>query len=127
MYEVNNMEFWMDESIWNYEYGKLEPLYEIYESNGEIIIRIDLPCVQDKSDIQVNVTEYSVNIEAKIGRIIQYEKWGTFQRSIRFCKYSKTIRLPVRIDPKSAKARFKNGILEIHLTKKEQLYTIPIE
>lgn len=113
--------------MWDYTSGCIEPLSEVYENNNEIIIRIDMPFVEDKSDITINLTEDSISIEARVKKIIHYEKWGTFQREVKFCRYIKRMTLPSKIDPETARARFKNGILEIKLSKKEQPFTIPIE
>lgn len=120
-------EFWIRKIMWDYTSGCMEPLSEIYENNNEIIIRMDMPFVEDKSDIKINLTEESISIEAKVRKTIHYERWGTFQREVRFCKYTKRMTLPSKVDPESAKARFKNGILEIRLFKKERPFTIPIE
>jgi HSP20 family molecular chaperone IbpA len=35
--------------------------------------------------------------------------------------------LPAKIDPDHSKARFKDGILELHLPKKERRYSIKVE
>lgn len=113
--------------MWDYESGCIEPLTEVYEEEDEIIVRMDMPFVEDKSNIKINVSEQSVHIEARIKRIIHYEKWGTFQREVKFFKYTKRMSLPSKVDPEAAKARFKNGILEIRLPKKEKPFTIPIE
>ncbi|MCS7098179.1 MAG: Hsp20/alpha crystallin family protein [Candidatus Methanomethyliaceae archaeon] len=119
--------FWVRRIMWDYESGCIEPLTEVYEDEDEIIIRVDMPFVEDKSDIKINVSEQSVSIEARVRRVIHYEKWGTFQREIKFFKYTKRMNLPSRVDPEAAKARFKSGILEIKLPKRERSFTIPIE
>jgi HSP20 family protein len=35
-------------------------------------------------------------------------------------KYFKEVDLPVNVDPKSAKSVYKNGVLEVTLTKREE-------
>ncbi|MEM2001161.1 MAG: Hsp20/alpha crystallin family protein [Candidatus Methanomethylicaceae archaeon] len=120
-------DFWITEVMWDSTRGCLEPLTEVYDNENELIIRIDMPCVRRKSDIKVHLTDDTVSIEAQMNRVIQYERWGTFQREAKFFKYTKTFTLPAKIDPESSKARFKDGILELRLPKKERRFTIPIE
>lgn len=107
--------------------GCLEPLTEIQETDNELIVRVDMPCVKSKDEIAVNVTEDTVSIEAKMEKAVQYERWGTFQRSVRFFKYSKTFTLPTKIDPERAKARFVKNVLELRLPKKGKVFKIEIQ
>ncbi|MEM4657189.1 MAG: Hsp20/alpha crystallin family protein [Candidatus Methanosuratincola sp.] len=107
--------------------GCLEPLTEIQETDNELIVRVDMPCVRSKDEITVNVTEDTVSIEAKMEKAVQYERWGTFQRGMRFFKYSKTFTLPTKIDPERAKARFVKNVLELRLPKKGKVFKIEIQ
>ena len=120
-------DFWASELMWDSTRGCLEPLAEIYDNEKEIIVRMDMPCVRRKSDIKIHLTEDTVSIEAQMNRVIQYERWGTFQREAKFFRYTKTFSLPAKIDPESSRARFKDGILELHLPKKERRFTIKID
>lgn len=107
--------------------GCLEPLTEIQETDNELIVRVDMPCVRSKDEITVNVTEETVSIEAKMEKAVQYERWGTFQRGMRFFKYSKTFTLPTKIDPERAKGRFVKNVLELRLPKKGKVFKIEIQ
>ena len=118
---------WSYGLMWDHVSGCLEPLTEFHDKEAELMIRIDMPCVRRKADVEVNITEDTVTIEGKMGRVVQYEKWGTFQRETKFFRYSKAFTLPTKIDPEHSKARFKNGILELHLPKKERRYSIKVE
>jgi len=118
---------WLNGAMWDHLEGCLEPLSEIQETELEIIIRVDIPCVKRKEDISVKLTEDTATIEAKMENVIQYERWGTFQRQARFFRYSKTFALPSKIDPEFSKARFKNNVLELRLPKKERHFTITVE
>lgn len=118
---------WSYGVMWDHISGCLEPLTEFHDKANELMIRIDMPCVRRKADVEINLTEDTVAIEAKINRVVQYEKLGTFQREAKFFRYSKMFTLPAKIDPDHSKARFKDGILELHLPKKERRYSIKVE
>jgi HSP20 family protein len=78
-----------------------EPLVDVISTNNEIRIVVELPGV-DKQDIKLHGTEKTLTISV-----------DTAQR-----KYYKEIELPALVDPKTAKSTYKNGVLEITLTKK---------
>lgn len=77
-----------------------EPLVDIMTEKDEIIIVAELPGVE-KNDIKLNATEKTLTISV-----------DTPKR-----KYYKELELPEKVDPKSAKASYKNGVLEVRLKK----------
>lgn len=78
-----------------------EPLYDIYEEPDKITIYVELPGVE-KDKIDVSATEREVIVRASDGNR----------------KYYKEIPLPVEVDPSTARAQYKNGVLEIKIDKK---------
>lgn len=77
-----------------------EPLIEVMEQDGAIIIVAELPGVQ-KEDIKVIITETRVTIRVDTRRR----------------KYFKTIDLPIPCKREVIQFTYANGILEIHLPK----------
>lgn len=77
-----------------------EPMVDVMERGDEVWVIADLPGV-DKDQIKVSATENGVSIKA------EGEKR----------KYSKEVELPAPVDPGSAKATYKNGVLEIKFKK----------
>ncbi len=80
-----------------------EPLVDIMATNGEVNVIAELPGV-DKDDINLRGTEGSLTISV-----------DTPQR-----RYYKEVDLPARIDIRGVKSRFKNGVLEVTIPKKEE-------
>jgi HSP20 family protein len=110
---------------WNPDKCCLVPLVEVQENPEEITVTADLPYV-DKENIDINATETSLEIEAKMRNAIRFERWGTVQREISFDCYHKSIKLPGRVEPEKAKAEFRGGILSISLPKKASKQKIEI-
>ena len=79
-----------------------EPLTDINETDDQIAITVELPGV-NKEDIDINVMEDKVEVNVK-----------TESR-----KYFKSIDLTSVVETESSKATYKNGILDLVLTKKE--------
>ena len=79
-----------------------EPLTDINETDDQIAVTVELPGVS-KEDIDINVMEDKVEVNVK-----------TESR-----KYFKSIDLTSAVETESSKATYKNGILDLVLTKKE--------
>ena len=80
-----------------------EPLVDVFEEDNRFVIVVEMPGV-DKDKIDVKATEEKIVVRASNG-----------QR-----KYYKEIELPKPIKPETAKAQYKNGVLEIKVEKKEE-------
>jgi HSP20 family protein len=80
-----------------------EPLVDVISTNNEIKVVAELPGVE-KEDIKLHGTEKTLTISV-----------DTPQR-----KYYKEIDLPALVESKTAKSEYKNGVLEVTLTKKKE-------
>ncbi|MGQ9781319.1 MAG: Hsp20/alpha crystallin family protein [Nitrososphaeria archaeon] len=121
-----SFETYLEYPMHDVERGELQPLTQITETEDEVIVVVDLPFVS-KNTINTYATEDSLRIEASTIRSIRIEPWGSMRKEVEFDKFRKTIRLPVAVRPKEAKARFKNGILEVRFPKKIAGSRIDIE
>ena len=92
---------------------------DISETENEIIVRADLPGFS-KDEVSVNATENTLTIEAKHReeKKERGEKYYTVER--KFGSFRRVISLPVEVEPEKAKARMKDGVLEVILPKKEK-------
>ena len=80
-----------------------EPLTDIIEGENEVAITMELPGVE-KDDIDLKVTEDTLEI-----------KVDSASR-----KYHKVIDLPCKVKPKTTKASYKNGVLDVVIKRKEK-------
>jgi len=78
---------------------EVEPLVDIYEDAETITVIAEMPGVE-KENIKVRAVGRKLVIEARDGR-----------------KYYKEVELPAEVDVESAKANYKNGVLEVRLKK----------
>jgi len=132
---IENLEEEIDQAIeevfewrpmWDVQKGTLEPLANVSEENNKIIVSFDLPYVT-KENIELNVSENSLEVEAELNRCIKYEGWGTVQRECDFKSFHKFVKLPEKIVPEKAKASFKDGLLTVELQKKEAKKRLKID
>jgi len=92
---------------------------DVSETEKEIIVRADLPGFS-KDEVSVNATENTLTIEAKHKeeKKEKGEKYYTVER--KFGSFRRVISLPVEVEPEKARARMKDGVLEVILPKKEK-------
>jgi len=85
-----------------------EPLVDVIEAESEVLVVAELLGVK-KEDVQIHATQCNVTISV-----------DTMEH-----KYYKEVALPVEIDPESAVATYKNGVLQVRLKKlvDTQLFT----
>jgi len=80
---------------------EIEPMVDVIEHEDEVWVVADMPGVEkDKIKVRVSPDGRKLIIRAEDGK-----------------KYYKEVELPVEVDPKSAKATYKNGVLEVKLKK----------
>ena len=77
-----------------------EPLVDTFETKKEVVTIIEIPGVE-KSDIKLIASNSEIEIEVNSTKH----------------KYSKKLSFPKKVDPKTAKSNYKNGILEIKINK----------
>jgi HSP20 family protein len=82
---------------------KREPLADVIPGDGEIRVIVELPGVE-KKDIKLSGTDDKLTISV-----------DTPER-----KYFKEVELPCRVDVKKATSKYKNGVLDITIPKKEE-------
>jgi HSP20 family protein len=80
-----------------------EPLIDVIEEDGSVVIIAELPGVE-KDDINLHAMEDHLTVSV-----------NTHNQ-----KYHKELTLPATVDPKSAWASYKNGVLKVKLKKLEK-------
>jgi HSP20 family protein len=96
-----------------------KPLADVLETDDEIIVKTDLPGVK-KNDINVTLTEDSVEITAQFEEEYSEEDIDYIRRERNYGKTRKMMKLPAKVKVKDATAKFENSILTINLPKLEK-------
>lgn len=105
----------------------LKPLYRIEASEESLKIAFDLPFVSKREDLDLSATEETLSIEAKTNRPVSVLVGGPYQKKVEFERYCTTIRLPTKVNPESAAARFRNGILVVEFPLAKSSHTVKIQ
>jgi len=107
------------ESLW-------APVVDITEDDKEYLLKAELPGL-DKNEVKVAVEEGMLTIsgERKKEREEKNKKIHRIERS--YGNFIRSFALPDNADGTHIRAEFKNGILQVHLPKRKDVQTKPIE
>lgn len=110
-------DFWSPASANTPSNTFFSPRVDIKEKNGHYEISAELPGV-DKKDIQVNINDGILVIEAKINHEDTEEKDGRIlRRERRYGKFMRSFDLGGDVREKDIKASFKDGVLKLEAPK----------
>lgn len=99
--------------------GAWAPAVDIYEKDGNIVLKAELPGVDPKDvDVRVENNILSLRGERKFDEEVQKESYHRVERS--YGSFTRSFTLPNVIDTEKIKAEFKDGVLRMTLPKKEE-------
>jgi HSP20 family protein len=104
---------------------------DIIDEGNRFVINANMPGVQ-KGEVKLNVTENAVEISAEHKEEESEKKKNYVRKERREISYYRTLSLPEKVSPSSAKAKMNNGILNIEIpklapTSKPKSSSIPVQ
>jgi HSP20 family protein len=99
--------------------GFRQPLADVFETDKEVVVTVELPGV-NKEDIDVRVTENSVEVKAEVKSEVKEEKEGFYRAERTYEGFYRVIPLPTEVKANEAKATYNNGVLEIRIPKAKE-------
>ena len=96
------------------------PLTDVYETKNEIIVRMDIPGVEAK-DLHIVVENQKLIVQGARKDLDQEGKISYHRMEINYGPFRRVILLPVAVQTKGVKAKYKNGFLEIKLPFSEDI------
>ena len=93
------------------------PVVDIAENDGGYLLKVEIPGIrEDAVSVRMEGRSLTVQGERKpeLGNDVRYLR---MERA--YGAFSRTFQLPDNVDAESVDARFKNGVLEIHIAKSE--------
>lgn len=94
------------------------PAVDVYETDQELVVKAELPGVK-KENVEVSIRDNALHIRGE-KKEEKEEKTEAYHRVERvYGKFERVIPLPTDVKVESAKAEFKDGVLEIRIPKAE--------
>lgn len=90
---------------------------DIHETADEVVATCDLPGLEKKEDVQIDVQSNVLTIAGTINRTHEVKEEQMHQRERYFGRFQRSVALPSAVDEDAVKANYKNGVLEIRMRK----------
>ncbi|HID98060.1 MAG TPA: Hsp20/alpha crystallin family protein [Thermodesulfobacteriaceae bacterium] len=99
--------------------GEWVPSIDVSETDDSITVKAEIPGI-DPKDIQISLSGNLLTIKGEKKEETEEKKKNYLRKETRYGAFSRTIRLPVVADADKIEAKYKKGILNIVLPKKEE-------
>jgi HSP20 family molecular chaperone IbpA len=101
------------------------PTVDIFETDDDIVVTAELPGLEkDQVGVEYKDGILTLRGERKLEREVKEESYHRMERS--YGVFHRSFTLPGTVDEEKISARMKNGVLEIHLPKKEGVEEIKV-
>jgi len=94
----------------------IEPLADVQETDGEIIVTMDLPGM-DKEDVDIALSSDELSVVAQRKTETGMEEGSFHQRERSYRRFERTISLPTGVKADEAHAKLESGVLKINIPK----------
>ncbi len=101
------------------ESGLSIPRGDFYRKDGKVYVEFELPGI-DPSKVELNVYEDRLTLKAEKSDEKTVDENDYFRSERYYGTVSRSIQFPSDVDPESARANFKNGVLTIDIKEKAQ-------
>lgn len=94
------------------------PTSDVIESKDEIVIKAELPGIDEKKvDVEIENGVLTIKGERNAEKETEEKGFRRVERS--YGSFLRSFTLPPSVEPEKVSATFTNGLLEVHLPKKE--------
>jgi len=95
------------------------PPVDIYETENELVIKADLPDVQEKDiDVRVENNTLTIRGERKFEQNVNEDNYLRIERS--YGSFMRSFSLPNTVSSENIRAEYRNGVLTLHMAKLEE-------
>jgi HSP20 family protein len=95
------------------------PLLDIEDTGKNLMVTAEMPGIP-KENIDIKVTENSLEISAKTQEDIEEKGKEYYHRERRYKSFQRNLPLPAEVNHKKTDAKLKDGILKVILPKKKE-------
>jgi HSP20 family protein len=98
--------------------GTWAPLVDIYEQDGNLVLKAELPGVDPKHvDIRVENNVLMLRGERQLDTQVKRDSYHRVERA--YGRFTRSFSLPTVVDTEKIDAQYKDGVLTVTLPKKE--------
>jgi HSP20 family protein len=90
---------------------------DVHETDHEVIATCDLPGLERKEDVDLDIENNQLHISGRINRAHEVKEENMHRRERHVGRFHRTITLPCRVSHEGVSATYKNGVLEVKMPK----------
>jgi len=95
------------------------PPVDIYETENELVVKADLPDLQEKDiDVRVENNTLTIRGERKFSKDVNEDNYLRIERA--YGSFTRSFSLPNTVSSESIRAEYRNGVLTLHMAKREE-------
>ncbi len=117
LYGMSSAEELFEERLKRFEAGILEPLVEVHEVDGEVVIIIDVSGARPET-VEVLVGEDAVEVRGEVDERLVSEALSGWYMAHRHRRFQGVYRLPYRIDVSSVRVEKKGSTIVVRARRK---------
>jgi HSP20 family protein len=101
------------------ELASWAPAVDIYETENELVVKADLPDVQEKDiDVWMENNTLTIRGERKFSNEVHEDNYLRIERA--YGTFTRSFSLPNTVDTEAIKAEYRNGVLSVRMPKREE-------
>jgi len=93
------------------------PRVDVHETENEVIASFEIPGLEKKDDIQIEVRNDLLSVSGQINRSNEVKEEQMYRKERFAGRFQRSVALPSKVLAEGTKASYKNGILEVRMPK----------
>jgi HSP20 family protein len=102
-------------SSFSHNFGN--PSVDIYETDNEVVATCDIPGLEKKEDVSIDIESNILSISGAINRINEIKEERMHRQERYTGRFQRSVSLPSRVSSEGVTATYKNGVLDIRMPK----------
>ncbi|MBD2866474.1 Hsp20/alpha crystallin family protein [Paenibacillus oceani] len=90
---------------------------DIHETEHEVVATCDLPGLEKKEDVHIDVDGNMLTIAGTVNRTHEVKDEQMHRQERFYGRFHRSVTLPAAVNEEAIKASYRNGVLEIRMTK----------
>lgn len=93
------------------------PRVDVHETENEVIASFEIPGLEKKDDIHIEVRDDLLSVSGQINRSGEVKEEQMYRKERFIGRFQRSVALPSRVLAEGTKASYRNGILEVRMPK----------
>ncbi|OAT86352.1 Hsp20/alpha crystallin family protein [Desulfotomaculum copahuensis] len=93
------------------------PRIDVYETENEVVAKCDLPGLEKKDDLNIDIDNNVLTISGSINRTGEIKENRMHRQERYVGQFQRSVTLPARVSSEDVKAVYRNGVLEVRMPR----------